>query len=91
MPAVNRLDIDWEYPGALDRGGTIDDKQNYADFCFEFKAEVARRGGKQYLLTMAVAAGAYGRSGGWMLPALAPLGQSSNKKQWVTQQTNEKN
>jgi hypothetical protein len=58
-----RLDLDWEYPGALDRGGTVNDKTNFADFCAEFKAEVARRGGKQYLLTMATGAAAYGRQG----------------------------
>ena len=58
-----RLDMDWEYPGALDRGGTVNDKTNFADFCVEFKAEVARRGGKQYLLTMATGAAAYGRQG----------------------------
>ena len=59
-----RLDMDWEYPGALDRGGTVNDKKNFADFCVEFKATVAARGGKRYLLTMATGAGAYGRQGG---------------------------
>jgi hypothetical protein len=33
--------MDWEYPGALDRGGTVNDKKNFADFCVEFKATVA--------------------------------------------------
>ena len=55
--------MDWEYPGALDRGGTVNDKKNFADFCVEFKATVAARGGKRYLLTMATGAGAYGRQG----------------------------
>ena len=58
--------MDWEYPGALDRGGTVNDKKNFADFCVEFKATVAARGGKRYLLTMATGAGAYGRQGGLM-------------------------
>lgn len=60
--ASSSLDVDWEYPGALDRGGTVNDKVNFAAFCREYKAEMARRG-KNYLLTMATGAGAYGYAG----------------------------
>ena len=64
LPA--RLDIDWEYPGALDRGGTVADKANLAAFCKEYKLAAAAAG-KPYLLTMATGAGAYGYAGGLSL------------------------
>ena len=57
-----RLDLDWEYPGATDRGGTAADKANLAAFARDFKAAVALSG-KGYLLTMAVGASANGWAG----------------------------
>jgi chitinase len=65
------LDIDWEYPGDLTRGGTTEDKVNLAAFCREFKAAAAKRG-KSYLLTMATGASA----NGWKGLDVASLGQS---------------
>ncbi|KAL4419580.1 hypothetical protein ABPG77_003606, partial [Micractinium sp. CCAP 211/92] len=56
------IDIDWEYPGDLNRGGTAQDKRNLGLFFREFRAEQQRRG-RRYLLTMTTAAGAAGRAG----------------------------
>lgn len=57
-----RIDIDWEYPGDLNRGGTVQDKRNLGLFFREFRAEQRRRG-RRYLLTMSTAATAAGRAG----------------------------
>lgn len=74
------LDIDWEYPGALDRGGSLDDKVNYANFVREFQEEKVRRG-KNYLLSMATGAGAYGYQGaaGFAVGAGCSLGIASRQ------------
>ncbi|KAL4459091.1 hypothetical protein ABPG75_013956 [Micractinium tetrahymenae] len=56
------IDIDWEYPGDLNRGGSTQDKRNLGLFFAEFRAEQRRRG-KRYLLAMSTAAGAAGRVG----------------------------
>lgn len=56
------MDIDWEYPGDLNRGGTVNDRRNLAFFLQEFQAANARRQ-RRLMLTMSVAAGAAGRTG----------------------------
>lgn len=38
-------DIDWEYPGAEDRGGRPEDTENFVDLCREMKAAFGRRYG----------------------------------------------
>ncbi|CAH3021186.1 unnamed protein product, partial [Porites evermanni] len=56
------LDLDWEYPGRKDRGGSVpEDKQRFTYLCEElldeFKAEAAQTGEHRLLLTAAVSAG----------------------------------
>ena len=43
-------DLDWEYPGADDRGGIPADTQNYVALCKEMSAAFGRR----YQLTVTV-------------------------------------
>lgn len=38
-------DIDWEYPGAEDRGGRPEDTENFVQLCKEMKAAFGRRYG----------------------------------------------
>ena len=45
------LDLDWEYPGATDRGGQESDKMNVVHLCGELRSLFARKG---WLLTMAI-------------------------------------
>ena len=40
------VDIDWEYPGADDRGGTPADTQNYVLLCKEMKSAFAGKYGE---------------------------------------------
>ena len=57
------LDVDWEYPGAAERGSSAEDKTRFAlwlrELNFMFEMEAAATGKKKLLLTAAVPASAY--------------------------------
>lgn len=54
------LDMDWEYPGDVGRGGRPEDKKNFTAFCKEFaeaaQKEAEKTGQERLLLTMAAGA-----------------------------------
>jgi chitinase len=55
------IDIDWEYPGVVARGGTPEDKVLYISFLQQIRdslTALGNRTGKKYLLTAAVGASA---------------------------------
>lgn len=55
------IDLDWEYPGAPERGGRPEDRDNFSALLREFRAEIAREardsGRDELLLTIAAPAG----------------------------------
>jgi chitinase len=55
------LDIDWEFPGAAERGGRPEDKENFTKLLREFRTamqdEAAESGKPELLLTIAAPAG----------------------------------
>ncbi len=57
------LDIDWEFPGAAERGGKPEDAANFTSLLREFRAhfhaEALHTGQREFLLTIASPAGQY--------------------------------
>lgn len=68
------LDLDWEYPGFIGRGGRVTDKANFATLLRElraaFDAEGAASGRKALLLTAAVGIGPSTADNAYDVPAL---------------------
>ena len=62
------LDLDWEYPAAVDRGGAASDKENFARLVEELSAVFVPRG---WLLSAAVPAGIYRINEGYDVARLA--------------------
>ncbi|TRY79747.1 hypothetical protein TCAL_01968 [Tigriopus californicus] len=62
------IDLDWEYPGATDRGGTYADKKNFADLVNELSAVLRPRG---LLLSAAVSAAKFRIDEGYDVPAIS--------------------
>ena len=62
-PTPGRLDIDWEYPGASDRGGQWTDRAGLVEFVKEYKYLTNQAGKGNLQLMFAVGAGPYGYQG----------------------------
>eukprot|EP00887_Chlorella_sp_A99_P002354 scaffold10.g2354.t1 len=65
------VDLDWEYPGAADRGGRSTDKSGLVALVRELRAAATAAGRPTFLVTMAVASCPYGCDG-LDLPGLMP-------------------
>eukprot|EP00397_Hematodinium_sp_SG-2012_P022026 GEMP01022791.1.p1 GENE.GEMP01022791.1~~GEMP01022791.1.p1 ORF type:complete len:556 (+),score=138.86 GEMP01022791.1:130-1797(+) len=63
------IDLDWEYPGAEDRGGKPADKENFALLLKEMRAAIDNDG-KKLLFTAAVGVGLHRVEAGYDIPAL---------------------